>query len=320
MSASVPAMAWPAARGCTGIMTDNIVSSNQIHSATTSYMDPVVVLGGAGKTGRRIAARLGARGVPVRPASRSTAVRFDWTDRSTWTPALTGARAAYIAYHPDLAAPGSDEAIAELTATARRAGVGRLVLLSGRGEPGAQRCEEIALASGPATTVVRCSWFAQNFSEDFLADEIAAGRVALPAAAVTEPFVDADDIADVVVAALAEDGHAGRIYELTGPRSLTFAEAVATIADATGRDIDYLPVSLSDYTAAMTEMGVPDEIAGSLTYLFETVLDGRNSATADGVEQALGRAPAAFEDYALRAADAGSWPVAEDEVAGSVQR
>ncbi|MEV5649902.1 NmrA family transcriptional regulator [Nocardia sp. NPDC052254] len=301
-------------------MTDNIVSTNEIHSAATSSMGLIVLLGGTGKTGRRIVERLGARGVPVRPASRSTAIRFDWTDRSTWLPALAEARAAYIAYQPDLAAPGSAEAIAELTATARRAGVDRLVLLSGRGEPEALRCEELALAGGPATTIVRCSWFAQNFSEDFLADEIAAGRVALPAGAVTEPFVDADDIADVVVAALTEEGHAGRIYELTGPRSLTFAEAVATIAEATGRDIDYLPVSLSDYTAAMREMGVPDEIVGSLTYLFGTVLDGRNSAIADGVEQALGRAPVAFEDYARRAAAAGSWPVDGGEVAGSTQR
>ncbi len=301
-------------------MTENIAHSNELHSAATFSMGPVVVLGGAGKTGRRIAARLGARGVPVRPASRSTAVRFDWTDRSTWLGALTGARAAYIAYQPDLAAPGADESIAELTATARRAGVDRLVLLSGRGEPEAQRCEDIALASGPATTVVRCSWFAQNFSEDFLVEEIAAGRVALPAGAVTEPFVDADDIADVVVAALTEDGHGGRIYELTGPTSLTFAEAVATIAEATGRDIDYLPVSLPDYTAAMTEMGVPDEIVGSLTYLFGTVLDGRNSATAGGVEQALGRAPASFEDYARRTAASGTWPVADGEAAGSARR
>ena len=305
---------------CTEIMTENMHNSNEISSSTDSSGRPVVLLGGAGKTGRRISARLGERGVPVRPASRSTALRFDWADRSTWAPALAGAQAAYIAYQPDLAAPGSDEAIAELTATALRAGAGRVVLLSGRGEPEAQRCEEIALDSGLRTTVVRSSWFAQNFSEDFLAEEIAAGRVTLPADTVTEPFVDADDIADVVVAALTEDGHAGRIYELTGPQTLTFAEAVATIAAATEREIEYLPVSLSDYTAGMTQMGLPDEVVGSLTYLFGTVLDGRNSATADGVEQALGRPPASFEDYARRTAAAGAWPIGSGAVTGSAGR
>ncbi|WP_227982828.1 SDR family oxidoreductase [Nocardia spumae] len=273
----------------------------------TNPAGPVVVLGGTGKTGRRIVARLAERSVPARPVSRSTVVRFDWTDRSTWEPALSGARAVYVAYQPDLAAPGSDEAIAALTTAARRAGISRLVLLSGRGEPEAQRCEEIALASGLETTVVRCSWFAQNFSEDFLTEEILAGRVTLPADTVTEPFVDADDIADVAVAALTEDGHAGRVYELTGPESLTFADAVATIAAAIGREIEYVPVSLTDYTAAMSEMGIPADVVGSLTYLFGTVLDGRNSATADGVAQALGRPAASFADYARRTAAAGDW-------------
>ncbi|MEU6562026.1 SDR family oxidoreductase [Nocardia nova] len=311
-------------------MTESNHISNEIDSSATGFTEsgrqqadpaaPVVILGGAGKTGRRIAARLGDRGVPVRPVSRSTTVRFDWTDRSTWSPAVAGARAVYVAYQPDLAAPGSDEAITALTTVARRAGVRRLVLLSGRGEPEAQRCEEIVLASGLEATVVRCSWFAQNFSEDFLAEEIAGGRVTLPADAVTEPFVDAGDIADVAVAGLTGDGHDGRIYELTGPRALTFAEAVATIAAATGRDIDYVPVSLPEYTAAMIGMGIPDEIVGSLTYLFGTVLDGRNSATADGVEQALGRAPVSFEDYARRTAAAGAWPIADGEVTGSARR
>ncbi|MGW5519308.1 NAD(P)H-binding protein [Nocardia africana] len=272
---------------------------------------PVVVLGGVGKTGRRVVARLAERGIEVRPASRSTAIPFDWDDRTTWEAALHGARSVYLAYQPDLAAPGADDAVGALTATARRAGVRRLVLLSGRGEPEAQRCEEIALGSGLATTVVRCSWFAQNFSEDFLAEEIAAGQVTLPADTVAEPFVDAEDIADVAVAALTEHGHAGEIYELTGPRALTFAEAVATIASATGRMIGYQPVGLDEYAAAMSAMGLPPEVVDSLTYLFGTVLDGRNTAVTDGVERALGRPPRSFADYARRTAAEGGWPATE---------
>ncbi|WP_084461841.1 NAD(P)H-binding protein [Nocardia kruczakiae] len=316
-------------------MTENTISQNEtIYTATvfeTAESDhraaattasrgldrtdagPVVVLGGIGKTGRRVVARLAEHGIEVRAASRSTAIAFDWTDRTTWDTALHGARSVYLAYQPDLAAPGADEAVSALTEAARRAGVRRLVLLSGRGEPEAQRCEEIALRSGLATTVVRCSWFAQNFSEDFLAEEIAAGQVTLPADAVAEPFVDAEDIADVAVAALTEDGHAGEIYELTGPRALTFAEAVATIAAATGREIGYQPVGLDEYAAAMSEMGLPREVVDSLTYLFGTVLDGRNTAVTDGVERALGRAPRSFADYARRTAAEGGWPMAGGE-------
>lgn len=328
MAASVTTMVREGHTGCTGNMiehSDNATetTSTATHSTsapaavtggaaagTGASVGPVVVLGGSGKTGRRVAARLSERGVEVRAVSRSTSPRFDWTDRSTWAATLAGARAVYISYQPDLAAPGSDDAIAELTATARRAGVRKLVLLSGRGEPGAQRCEEIALHSGIDTTVVRCAWFHQNFSEDVQAEEVAAGRVVLPVDAVTEPFVDAEDIADVAVAALTEDGHTGEIYELTGPRALTFAEAVAEIATATGRDIEYQPIPLGDYTASLTDMGVPAEVVGALTHVFGTVLDGRNSHTADGVQRALGRPPRSFADYARRTAAAGGWPVA----------
>ncbi|WP_245921387.1 NAD(P)H-binding protein [Nocardia nova] len=320
-------------------MTENTMSDNETLGTTTVSADagtdraftpktgpdhtavgPVVVLGGVGKTGRRVAARLAERGIEVRPASRSTAIPFDWEDRTTWAAALDGARSVYLTYQPDLAAPGADEAVRELTAAARRAGVRRLVLLSGRGEPEAQRCEEIALRSGLATTVVRCSWFAQNFSEDFLAEEIATGQVTLPADTVAEPFVDAEDIADVAVAALTEDGHTGEIYELTGPQALTFAEAVATIAAATGRAIGYRPVSLDEYAAAMSEMGLPREVVDSLTYLFGTVLDGRNTAVTDGVERALGRAPRSFADYARRTAAEGGWPVTDDGEPAGVPR
>lgn len=328
---SVVTMVRGGRRGCTEYMTENSVNDIETDSTATvsaptpydsaatstppeptsgSPAGPVVVLGGAGKTGRRVSARLTERGITVRAASRSTSPRFDWADRSTWACTLAGARALYIAYQPDLAAPGADDAIAELTETARRAGVRTLVLLSGRGEPGAQRCEEIALNSGVDTTIVRCAWFAQNFSETFQAGEIATGRVVLPVDAVTEPFVDAQDIADVAVAALTEDGHTGRIYELTGPRALTFADAVAEIATATGREIVYQPIPLSDYTASMAEMGVDQEAVEALTHVFGTVLDGRNSHTTDGVERALGRAPRSFADYARRTAAAGGWPAA----------
>lgn len=268
---------------------------------------PVLVVGGTGKTGRRVAERLAARGVPVRIGSRSANPAFDWEDPSGWAAALDGAGAAYITYYPDLAAPGAPEAVRALVDQALAQGVRRLVLLSGRGEEEAQQAEQVLQASGADWTIVRASWFSQNFSEGVVRDGVVAGEIALPAGDVGEPFVDADDIADVVVAALTEDGHAGQLYEVTGPRLLTFAEATAEIARATGRPVRYTRVPAEDFATMLAEQGTPAEFTELLLYLFTTVLDGRNASLADGVQRALGRAPKDFADYARDAAASGAW-------------
>ncbi len=171
-----------------------------------------LVVGGTGKTGRRVAERLTARGVPTRVASRAGDPPFDWGDQSTWDAALDGVTAAYITYAPDLAIPGATDAIRAFVERAVEHGVRRLVLLSGRGEEEAQQCELIIQRADIEWTVVRCSWFSQNFSEGAFLDMVLAGEIALPAGEVGEPFVDVDDIADVAVAALGEDGHAGQVY------------------------------------------------------------------------------------------------------------
>jgi uncharacterized protein YbjT (DUF2867 family) len=267
---------------------------------------PTLVLGGRGKTGRRIVQRLTARGLPVRVGSRSGQPPFVWEDPSTWGPALHGARAAYISYYPDLAVPGATEAVGAFAELARERGVERLVLLSGRGEEVAQQAEREVQEIGGEVTIVRCAWFMQNFSEDYLLESIVGGEVVLPADAQLEPFVDAEDIADVAVAALTEPGHAGQAYELTSPRLLTFPDAVAEIARAAGREIRYVPVSLEDYAAGAADHGVPAEIVGFLTYLFREVL-GNNPYVTDGVQRALGRPPRDFADYAARTAATGVW-------------
>jgi uncharacterized protein YbjT (DUF2867 family) len=270
---------------------------------------PIVVLGATGKTGRRVVERLAARGVPVRAAGRSSQPPFDWEAPATWAPALQGAGPVYVTYYPDLAAPSAPDAIRALAGAAVSSGVPRLVLLSGRGEPEAQRCEQIVRESGTAWTLVRAAWFAQNFSESYLLEGILAGSVTLPAGDVGEPFVDADDIADVAVAALTEERHAGQLYEVTGPRLLTFAQAVAEIGRATGREIRYARVSPQAYAAAMKEAGLPQDVVDLVTYLFTEVLDGRNQSIADGVARALGRPARDFADYARAAAAAGAWNV-----------
>ncbi len=271
---------------------------------------PTLVLGGTGKTGRRVAERLVARGFPVRIATRSSASRFDWEDRSTWAPALDGVSSVYISYYPDLAVPGAVETVGSFAELAVQRGVTRQVLLSGRGEPEAEQAEQAVRDSGADLTIVRSTWFAQNFSEDYMVDYVLSGEVALPAGDTPEPFVDADDIADVAVAALTEHGHEGRLYELTGPRSLTFAQAVEEISRATGRDIRYVPISVEEHALFAAEQGVPGEVIELLSYLFSVVLDGRNSQVTDGVHQAIGRAPRDFADYARDAAATGVWNVA----------
>ena len=268
---------------------------------------PILVIAASGKTGRRVAARLEAMGRPVRRTSRSGAVPFDWDKPGTWAPALDGVESAYVVYSPDLAVPAAPAAITALTKLAKQMGVRKLVLLSGRNEDEAQRCERIVQGSGLEWTIVRASWFAQNFDEGAFQPLVQAGEVALPAGDVREPFIDVDDIADVAVAALTEDGHSGQVYEVTGPRLMTFAEAVAELATATGRDLRFHTISSQAFQAGLSQAGVPSEGIELLDYLFTTVLDGRNAQVTDGVQRALGRPARDFRDYARAAAASGAW-------------
>jgi uncharacterized protein YbjT (DUF2867 family) len=270
-----------------------------------------LVLGGTGKTGRRVARRLHALERPVRIGSRSGRPPFDWNDRATWGPALEGVTSAYVTFQPDVAVPGAAATVGALAERAGAAGVRRLVLLSGRGEEGALEAEralrDAADAAGAEWTIVRSSFFAQNFSEDFMLEAVLAGEVALPVGDVPEPFIDIEDIADVAVAALTGEGHAGEVYEVTGPRLLTFAEMTGEIAKATGRPIDYVRVPVADYTAQLAGYGLPAGVVDLLTYLFTEVLDGRNASVADGVRRALGREPRDITDYARDTAATGVW-------------
>jgi uncharacterized protein YbjT (DUF2867 family) len=268
--------------------------------------EPVLIIGGAGKTGGRVNALLSARGIATRPVSRSTTPTFDWTRPDTWSAALSGVRSAYVTFQPDLAVEGSEEAITRLSAIARARGLERVVLLSGRGEPGAQRAEAALQSSGVPWTIVRASWFNQNFSEGYLRDSVLAGEIALPAGPVPEPFVDADDIADVAFAALTDSRHANKLYEVTGPRALTFADAVGEIAGALRRPIRYVQISPEDFVVSMRAYA-PEDIVRLMHELFTVVLDGRNVSVVNGVREALGRAPRDFSEYVRQTAASGVW-------------
>lgn len=273
-----------------------------------------LVIGGTGKTGRRVAERLAALGEPVRIGSRSAQPPFEWHDRAAWPAALAGVTRAYVTFQPDLAVPGAVDHIRGIGDAARAHGLERLVLLSGRGEPEAQACEQVLLECGVDTTVVRCSFFAQNFSEHFMLGPVLDGVIALPAGEVAEPIVDVDDIADVAVKALTEDGHAGRVYELTGPRLLTFHDVAAELTAATGRTVTYVPVTPEGYTAGAIDAGVPADEAAMLAELFQHIFDGHNATVAGGVVEVLGRPARDFSDYATAVAASGVWNVEAVEV------
>jgi uncharacterized protein YbjT (DUF2867 family) len=267
---------------------------------------PILVIGATGKTGARVANKLEAKGLPVRRGSRSSSTPFDWEAPETWAPALTGVRAAYVTYFPDLAFPGAVEKLESFVETAKDVGVPHLVLLSGRGEHHARLGEEVVRASGVDFTLVRAAWFAQNFSEGYLRDPILGGVLPMPGGDIREPIIDIEDIADVAVAALTEDGHRGKLYEVTGPRLMTFAEMADVLGRATGRPIRHIPISFEDFHANVAASG-GSFVADVFTAIARETLDGRNAHTTDGVMQALGRPPRDFATFAADAARAGAW-------------
>jgi len=275
----------------------------------------ILVIAANGKTGSRVAQRLEDQGVAVRRGSRGASIPFDWSARETWAPALQGVTAAYVVYTPDLAVPQAAVDLQAFTAAARSAGVSKLVLLSGRGEPEARQCEEIVEQSGLAWTIVRASWFSQNFSEGEFVGMVDAGQITLPNPDVLEPFIDIDDIADVAVAALPDTCHDGELYEVTGPELLTFADVANQLSEATGHTIGYTPITLDEFSAGLTAAGVPEDFTKLLRYLFEMSATGVNAHVTDGVQRALGRAPRSFRSYADKAASQGFW--SEPELAES---
>ncbi len=266
----------------------------------------ILVLGATGKTGSRIATRLEEKGQTVRRASRNSETPFDWEQPQTWPAILEGVSSAYISYFPDIAFPGAVEQVEAFTALAREKGLQRLVLLTGRGEFHAERAEAVVRNSGVPFTIVRAAWFAQNFSEGALLDPVMAGVLPMPAGDVREPIIDVDDIADVALAALTEEGHDGELYEVTGPRLMTFADMAAELSRAMGRTVQYLPISFEDFHAEIA-LANGEIIADVITDIARETLDGRNANLADGVQRALGRTPRDFADFAHKAATSGAW-------------
>ncbi|MEO0664654.1 MAG: NmrA family NAD(P)-binding protein [Pseudomonadota bacterium] len=267
---------------------------------------PILVVGATGKTGSRVVTRLEDKGFAVRHGSRHSDIPFDWDAPETWAPALSGIRKAYVTYFPDLAFPGAVEKLEAFTKVAAQTGLEHIVLLSGRGEHFAGLGEDVVRQSGLPFTIVRAAWFAQNFSEGYLRDPILGGVLPMPGGDIAEPIIDIDDIADVVTAALTEEGHIGQRYEVTGPRLMTFAEMAEALSAALGTHVQHVPISFEDFHANVAASG-DTFVADVFTQIARETLDGRNAYVADGVERALGRKPRDFADFAAAAAARGVW-------------
>lgn len=276
----------------------------------------ILVIGGTGKTGRKVVQNLQALQHHVRVGSRKATPAFDWENQDTWPTALEGMDAMYVTFQPDLAVPGAYDSITALVDLAQQSGIKKMVLLSGKGEKEAERCEQIVIQSDIDHTIIRANWFNQNFSESFLLEPILAGHVALPQAEAKVPYVDTGDIAAVATEVLLNDQHNGQIYELTGPTALTFEEVVHEIATATGRSIQFTPISMEAYTQMLKEFELPADYIWLLNYLFTEVLPAaeNNKITAD-IEKVLGRKPKSFSTFVRETAATGVWNPAVVETA-----
>ncbi|MBO0342571.1 MAG: NAD(P)H-binding protein [Allomuricauda sp.] len=270
--------------------------------------DNFLIIGGTGKTGRKVVESLEFLNQNVRIGSRSSEPAFDWSNEDTWENALEGVDKMYITYQPDLAVPRALQSIEQLIRLAKKRNLKKVVLLSGKGEREAELCEQVVIHSGLDYTIVRASWFSQNFSESFFLEPIQQGFVALPQAEVQVPYVDTGDIADVVVEALLHDEHNGNIYQLTGPTTLSFKEAIAEIANATNRDIAFAPISIEEYVVAMKEHDVPADFVWLIEYLFTEVLGNPMvSETTNDIEKVLKRKPKSFLEYVKETAKTSVW-------------
>jgi uncharacterized protein YbjT (DUF2867 family) len=265
----------------------------------TAKIEQVLVIGATGKSGRRVYQQLCELLPPakVKAAGRLSESYFDWENRQSWSLALQGISHVYLNYFPDLAVPKAASDIQAFCDLANQQKVKHITLLSGRGEPAAKTCEDILINSGLSWTIVRASWFNQNFSDGFFKTFIELGQINLPVDSVKEPFIDVDDIAEIVTQSIIDTRHKNTLYEVTGPELLTFNDIADQLTDVLDKAVTFSFITPTEFSASMSAINVPEEVISMLNFLFTEVLDGRNQYITNGVEQALGRKPKSFKAF-----------------------
>jgi uncharacterized protein YbjT (DUF2867 family) len=275
----------------------------------TKASNMALVLGGTGKTGARVAARLTGLGLPVRTAARGGAdIRFDWDDPATHRDAVEGADRVYLVA-PVMRTRFAPQVSAFLD-LAEAVGVRHVTYLSAYGMESAPsdvalRAVELDLMGRSTLThsIVRPAWFMQNFSETFLMP--VDGAIVVPTGDGGEAFVDAEDIAAVAAATLADpEAHAGAEYVPTGPDVLTVSEAADIIGSVIGRAVRHVDIDRRSWVESVIASGVPAEYGEMLQILTETIASGRGSRPNCDVETVTGAPPGNFTDFARRTAAA----------------
>lgn len=271
----------------------------------------VLVTGATGKTGSRVVDLLRARGLTARAATRTPQIpgqiRFDWTDPDSFAPALDGVRAVYMVAPTGVAEPLA--AMRPFIDRAITAGVDRLVLLSSsmieEGGPVMGTVHGYLRANAPGWSVLRPSWFMQNFSEAQHLDTIRReGRIYSATGDGRVPFIDAGDIAAVAVAALANPAFANGELILTGPATLDYDALARLISVAAGREVEHHRLSTTDLAARLGEIGIPDAFAHILAQMDAAIAGGAEDRVTGAVVDVTGRQPKTFAAFA------------EDNVAG----
>jgi len=271
-----------------------------------------LVTGAAGKVGRYVAGELARRGVPVTAATRSepasaftgdvTTVALDWWDESTWEAALDGVDRAFLLSPSGIAEP--DAALVPFIDRALASGVTRFAHMGAMGieygpEVGMRRTERYLEDASAEAVLLRPNWFDQNFSEGIFHQGIVQqGRITAPAGDAQLSFVDTRDIGAVAAAVLAEDGHDGAAYTLTGPEALDHEDVAETISKVSGREVAYEPTTPEDFREFLLSLGWEAGYADALIGLFETVRAGYAAPVTDHVERVLGRPAGDFPTFA----------------------
>ncbi len=285
----------------------------------TNARSNVLVLGGTGKTGSRLAATLAKLGLNVRTAARHRAdVHFDWDDPTTHRPALQGIDRLYLV--PPVMRVDFADPVAAFLDLAETAGVRHVTYVSAYGTISrwrgaaaigqapaqvALRAVELDLIGRGAMThsILRPAWFMQNFSETFL--KPVDGLITVPTANGSEAFIDVSDIAAAAAETLASpDAHADAAYALTGPEAITVSEAAEIIAEVTGKPMKHYDIDRDMWIQGAVAAGVPAEYGEMLRILTETIASGKGSRPTDNVETVTGAPPIRFADFARRTAQA----------------
>ncbi len=270
-------------------------------------MSDVLVTGATGTTGSRVVAALSQHGVPTRQATRTPSspgqVRLDWADRATYRDALRGVAAVYLIAPIGVVDPVP--LVEPFLEEALRQGVRRVVQLSSsalpEGAPGLGAVHRLVRTTMPEWTVLRPSWFMQNFvGQHLVARGVKRGEIVTATGNGKVAFIDAGDIAAVARRALTDDIPHNTEHLLTGPAALSYADAAAILTQQTGRAISHRSVSAEEMMALIAAQGIPAEFAKVLAAMDADIRGGAEDRVTDTVNAVTGRPAHGFRTFVVQ--------------------